>query len=369
MRWWTRQPAPMSRHGRSIAQTVTLRGKTRSPRRSPTGTTATHIAARSGHRRRWRIDLPGWWRCVRDGMLMDQDHQVSNGIQVPQSFRQMPRWWTDSSWLDSIPGIASAMCRRWRLQITGEPVHGSNALVFPVRQSDSMFVLRLTPPGNEVAEQVAALRFWDGQGTVELVDADVDIGAMLLERLDGTRSLLHIPACEAMVILGAMMRRLAVPAPPDVVSTADVVDSRVATLRRDWLDLGRPFDESFLRQASVVASTLRRSESALAVNADLHSAQVLRGVRESWLTVDPVLMRGDIAFDLARVLWTRVDEMPDRKSIVDHFEAAVEAARIGLDHGRDWVLFRAVDYWLWALRAGFTEDPERCRRLVMTFGA
>jgi hypothetical protein len=28
------------------------------------------------------------------------------------------------------------------------------------------------------------------------------------------------------------------------------------------------------------------------------------------------------------------------------------------------VLFRAVDYWLWGLAAGLTEDPLRCRRLV-----
>jgi streptomycin 6-kinase len=36
----------------------------------------------------------------------------------------------------------------------------------------------------------------------------------------------------------------------------------------------------------------------LAVNGDLHSDQLLRGEREPWLTVDPVLLRGDIAYDL-----------------------------------------------------------------------
>jgi len=32
------------------------------------------------------------------------------------------------------------------------------------------------------------------------------------------------------------------------------------------------------------------------------------------------------------------------------------------------VVFRAVDYWLWGLDAGLTEDPLRCRRLVEAFG-
>lgn len=261
------------------------------------------------------------------------------------------------------------MCRRWRLEISGEPAHGSNALVFPVRQGVSMFVLRLTPPGDDVAEQVAALRFWAGRGTVELVDADVDAGAMLLERLDDTRSLLHVRARDAMVVLGAMMRRLAVPAPTDVVSTVQVVESRMATLRQEWLDLGKPFDESFLRQAMLAGSELDRFDAAVAVNGDLHSAQVLRGTREHWPTVDPVLLRGDIAYDLARVLWTRIDEMPDQASIMDHFHAAGQAAGIDAEHGRNSVLFRAVDYWLWGLRVGLTEDPERCRRLLTALSA
>jgi hypothetical protein len=30
----------------------------------------------------------------------------------------------------------------------------------------------------------------------------------------------------------------------------------------------------------------------------------------------------------------------------------------------DSAIFRTVDYWLWGLQHGFTEDPRRCRRPV-----
>jgi streptomycin 6-kinase len=53
----------------------------------------------------------------------------------------------------------------------------------------------------------------------------------------------------------------------------------------------------------------------LAVSGGLHSGQVLRGSREPWLTVDPLLLRGDIEYELARVLWTRIDEMADSAGI------------------------------------------------------
>ena len=94
---------------------------------------------------------------------------------------------------------------------------------------------------------------------------------------------------------------------------------------------------------------------------------MLRGRREPWLCVDPVLLRGDIEYDLARMLWTRIDEMPTDAVIVRLFETVVSEAGLGRARARDWVIFRTVDYWLWGVRAGLTEDPLRCRRLAAAF--
>jgi streptomycin 6-kinase len=281
---------------------------------------------------------------------------------VPRSFARMPRWWRHGTgWLDALPALVRTQCARWDLTVGGEPAHGSNAVVVPVTRAGDEFVLRLTPPGPDVTAQIAALRFWDGRGTVRLVDADADAGAMLLERLTLGVSLRDVPVPEAMDVLGRVMRRLAVPAPPEAPSTADVVAERMTVLERAP---DRLIDPAFVRLALEAGSRLSRTTSGLAVDADLHSEQVLPGVREPWLVVDPVLMRGDIAYDLGRVLWTRADEMTD---VVGCFDIVVRAAGIDRDHGRDWVLFRTVDYWQWGLAAGLTEDPVRCRRVAGIF--
>jgi streptomycin 6-kinase len=52
------------------------------------------------------------------------------------------------------------------------------------------------------------------------------------------------------------------------------------------------------------------------------------------------------------------------RDIAPYFDIAVREAGLDRDRARDWVIFRAVDYWLWALSAGLTEDPVRCARLV-----
>ncbi len=290
-------------------------------------------------------------------------------IEVPLSFRAQPRWWREGhTWLDSLPGRVDEQCRRWGLHLDGPPMHGSNALVVPVGRGGELFALRLTPPDDEVAVEIAALQFWDGRGMVRLVDADLAAGALLLERLNGTRSLQRVPLCSAAPIIGRLMRRLAVPAPADVRSTTALARTRRAELETDWDRLDRPFSRRVLTRAADCAAELVTTESTLAVNGDLHYEQVLAGTREDWLCVDPVLLRGDIEYDLGRILWYRLDELPDPSAIQSCFDQVVAAAELDPERARSWVFFRCVDYWLWGLDHGLTEDPVRCARLVDHFG-
>jgi streptomycin 6-kinase len=302
------------------------------------------------------------------GDFEDGSGHATPGVTVPQSFLDMPRWWTEGAqWLADLPRAIARQCGKWDLRVVGQLAHGSNAVVVPVDRDGEALVLRMTPPGAGVADQVGALRFWDGRGTVRLIDADIDHGAMLLERLAMHQSLADRPVDEAVAVLGRMMRRLAVAAPSDVRSTAVIARTRADDLEPTWYRLHRPFDKAFLDEALNVAAGLSTTGSTLAVNGDLHSAQLLKGSREPWLTVDPILLRGDVEYDLARVLWTRLDDMTSAVDIVEHFETAVTEGGLDPDLARDWVVFRCVEYRLWGLNAGLTEDPQRCQRLASVF--
>jgi len=285
-------------------------------------------------------------------------------IDIPESYRAMPRWWHEgSAWLDGLPDTVAALCQRWKLTLDGAAMHGSNAIAIPVRRQREPLVLRVAPPDPRSVEEIRALRFWDGRGTVRLVDADSATGASLLERLDGERTLARLPLHEAIPTIARTMRRLATPAPPNVPSTATIVRERAAELEPEWEQLGRPFDRRFLDAALAATATLGHTESTLAVNGDLHFEQVLAGTREPWLVVDPVLLRGDIDYDLARILWSRLDEMDD-DDIQRHIETIVREADLDRGRARSWIIYRAVDYWLWGLAFGLTEDPVRCARLT-----
>lgn len=290
---------------------------------------------------------------------------------VPPTFRAMPRWWHDDTgraWLDGLPGRVAACCAAWGLEVDGEPAHGSNALVVPVRRGGEGLALRLAAPGDDVAAEVRALRVWAGRGTVLLLDADVAAGATLLERLDPARSLESEPLEAAIEVLGGLTRTLAVPVPDDVRSTAEVAAGMAESFPHDWAALGEPVPRRRLEVAlALAAERAAAPASHRAVDGDLHHGQVLAGTRAPWLVVDPVLRRGDPEADVARVLWTRLDELGSETAVVGAFDAFVRAAGVPRDRARAWVVLRATSYLLWGLARGLTEDPVRCRRLLDVF--
>jgi streptomycin 6-kinase len=292
---------------------------------------------------------------------------MSEPVAIPESYLAMPRWWHEGEdWLAALPATIADACGRWRLALDGDPMHGSNALVLPVRRAGVPLALRLTPPDDGTVAEVRALRFWAGRGVVRLVEADPGRGLSLLERLHGEETLAIRPLAEAMPVIARLLRRLAVPdPPPEVPSTADLVRERLETMPVEWERLGEPFDRGVLDVALEAGESLREPAANLAVNGDLHCEQVLRADRDDgWLVVDPVLLRGDPVYDLARVLWTRLDEMPDAAAIRHWLRVLVTEAGLDPDRALAGVRFRTVDYWLWGLSYGLTEDPVRCARLV-----
>ena len=104
-----------------------------------------------------------------------------------------------------------------------------------------------------------------------------------------------------------------------------------------------------------------------AVDGDLHFDQVLAGSRAPWLVVDPVLLRGDPEYDLGRILWSRLDAVPDDAGIRRLFTLFVGIADVPADRAREWVVIRCASYLFWGLSQGLTEDPPRCRRLLDVF--
>ncbi len=283
-------------------------------------------------------------------------------ITVPKGFgnglgRGAPEW------VATLPELAAEFCARWRLTPDGDLLHGFVAVVLPVRRADgTAAALKLTWQDTETEHEALALELWAGRGVVRLLDHDDERGALLLERLDHTRSLMTAPLDVAVRVTGELLRDLRVPAPPQVgrIGFRDFAADNAA--------LGHPVPKPLLDAAVALARDLAAEAGRTLVNGDLHYGNVLAGDRAPWLMIDPKPLAGDPEFCVLPLLWNRFPEMDGHRGTWDRLRVLADVAGLDVDRARAWGIVRAVESELWALRAGEGEFAVVARELAERLG-
>lgn len=271
-------------------------------------------------------------------------------------------------WIGELPGLVRALCERWGLAVDGAPMHGWLGLVVPVRRGAEPCVLKVSWVDESTVDEGAALAAWGGRGAVRLLAWEPARAALLLERLDSRRSLRNAALPEALAVAGGLLRRLAIPAPEGLRPLREVAERLVRTFPERWERHGRPMPRRWLDRARDLAVQLGPGAVGLLVDYDLAYENVLGGTREPWLAIDPKVVAGDPEFGVAQLLWGRLEEMEARGGLERHFRTLAEAAGLDRERARGWTLVRCVDYWLWGLGAGLTEDPARCEAVIHGLG-
>ena len=115
-----------------------------------------------------------------------------------------------AAWLDRLPGTLHNLERRWSLTL-GAPFANevSCAWVAPVALANGTFaVLKLSMPHMEGEHELQGLRFWNGDPTVRLLQADEELGAMLLEHCEPGTTLRALAEPEQDLVIADLLRRL-----------------------------------------------------------------------------------------------------------------------------------------------------------------
>lgn len=268
-------------------------------------------------------------------------------------------------WVQSPPALVERLRERWDLVVDDtEPLYGGQSLVVLVRRGEQPLALRLTWLVDSTADEARALRAWRGRGVVTLVDAAPDVGALLLERLDHTRSLHTLPLPEAAEVAGSLIRTLAVTPPAGLRTLSDVAAGIPETLTRRQRALGSPIPPDWLAAARRHALGWERTEDQFLIHADLHYGNVLAATRQPWLAVDPRALRGAPEYSVPELMWTRADELHTDADVRRTLGIVVSAGKMDAEAALGWTVTRCVDYWLWGLEHGLTVDPARCERIL-----
>ncbi|MGW1024946.1 aminoglycoside phosphotransferase family protein [Streptomyces sp. NPDC002577] len=295
-------------------------------------------------------------------------------VSVPSGLQAFGRWQLEGeqghAWIRALPDTVDALLARWHLTPDGEAMHGYNGMVLPVLRGQERCVLKVSwPLETAVCHEALALETWSGRGAVRLLETSPAEGALLLERAHSHRPLRALDLEAAVRAAGTLLRRLAIPAPAGPRRLSEIAAETRDGLESRWERLGRPFPRMLVDRARDLADELSRRTGSLMVNHDLHYDNVLAADREPWLAVDPKVFTGDPEYQVAQLLWTRLDEMAGRTELLHHFHTLVDTAELDADLARAWTVVRCADYWLWGLDAGFTDDPLRCEAVVDVFAS
>jgi streptomycin 6-kinase len=198
---------------------------------------------------------------------------------------------------------------------------------------------------------------------VELLCSDVTRGALLLERLDASRSLTSLALAEAGAIAGGLARTLAVETTGPFPSLPAIARRLSRSLPARQRSLGDPVPRPWVMLAARLAAGLSRDTQRFLVHTDLHYDNVLAS-GSRWVAIDPKPVIGAPERSVAELLWTRADELPGPGDIVGLLDAIVEGGKLDRARAIAWAFVRCADYLLWGLDIGLTSDPSRCQRIA-----
>ena len=257
-----------------------------------------------------------------------------------------------------LPELAAEFLDRWELTIDGDSMHGVAALVLPVVRADrTPAVLKLQLLDEESVGEPVALRVWNGDGSVRLLDHDEATGAMLLERLDPARMLSHLPdSREAVLVIARLLAHLtSTPAPEGMRRLGDIAQAMLD--QTPWA-LERIPDAETRRLVADCAAAVREvvaEPGDRLLHWDLHYENVLACDRAPWLAIDPKPLAGDPGFDLLPALDNRYD--PDET--LWRFDAMTDVLALDRARARAWSLGRVLQNCLWEIEDGRPLESEQ----------
>ncbi|MFG2467368.1 aminoglycoside phosphotransferase family protein [Streptomyces canus] len=265
-------------------------------------------------------------------------------------------------WVERLPETAEQAVALRELTVERVQVPGGrSSLVVLVRRADGTpAVLKLAPARARPESERAALAHWEGRGAVQLLEPAVAEGVLLLERLHPDVSVRSLPEAKALLEAAGALRRLWVEPPDDhVFETVAERTGRQASVMRG----------ASAEVAGLVSAALEARESLLAappeerlLHGTFRQSKVLSGVRSPWLAVGPDPVVGECAFDLARLVRDRVEDLiasPSGAATTRRrIKRLAESLEVDQERLRGWTLFRAVESGVRALRVGRPKDAE-----------
>jgi streptomycin 6-kinase len=250
-----------------------------------------------------------------------------------------------TAWLETLPELLEKLTGRWSLRV-GPPFDHDGAcswVASVVRGDGTPAVLKLAMPHMEGEHEIEGLRFWNGDPTVKLLEADKQRGAMLLERCQPGTALRSEPEPAQDEVIAELLKRIRrANSRSSGFQQFRHLKEMLEVWRHETLAQKREWPDPALVQEglSIFEALSRPSPADTLLVTDLHAGNVLRAARVPWLLIDPKPFIGDAAFDVVQHLINCEERLhADPITLVNR---VAELAEVDPERVRRWTFARAA---------------------------
>ena len=252
------------------------------------------------------------------------------------------------TWLVALPDLIDEASRRWHLTDIQPIANLSYNFVAFARRSNEDVVLKIGVPNRELTSEMSALRFFEGQSAVRLLEVDEEHAMFLLERLRPGEMLATLSDDEQATNIAAdVMQKLWRKAPANIpfIKLTDWFDG-LRELRPAFDGGTGPFPEKLiLKVEETLPGLFVESNPPMLIHGDLHHFNILSSA-DQWLAIDPKGVIGNPEYEIGPLL---INPWPNflngsNPNVQTKKRIAILSERLGFPRQRllDWGLCHAV---------------------------
>ena len=281
-------------------------------------------------------------------------------------------------YLTALPSLIEEACQRWELTEV-QPVGNLsyNFVAFAkcpstsLRSAQDGVVLKIGVPRDELTSEINALKLYEGQGAVKLLEDDEEKGMFLLERLQPRRMLSELEDdIRATEIAAQAMLQIRRPASErgKFILLKDWFEgfkklrarfnSGTGPMPREWVERAEGFATDFFAEG----------RPDVLMHGDFHHYNILESER-GWLIIDPKGVIGPAEYEVGPLLinpWGRpLSRISPEVQMKKRIDILAERLSVERERIRNWGIAHAVLSAWWSLEDG--EDWEytiRCAELM-----
>lgn len=217
-------------------------------------------------------------------------------------------------WLDDLPKIIKEYEQKWQIKVF-PPFNLTYNYVAPAQTiAGKDVVLKISFPENEeFLSEVAALKFFNGEAAIKILNEDLEHGVALLEKAEpGKRVRDIVPETKAISIVSEVLKKLhrtidkSLTFPfPKISDWAKAFDRYKAVYQKSGPVPKWMFDKA----EGIFKEFVRDKKEQVLLHGDLHIDNILSSER-GWLVIDPKGLIGEREFELGAYLRNPIYDYP-----------------------------------------------------------